>query len=305
MKAVRIHQPGDHHSLVLEDAPTPVPATGDVLVRVHAASFVPDELHWPGSWVDRAGRDRTPTVPAHEVAGVVAEVRYGSTGFSVGERVYGLGDWHRDGAAAEFIAIEARSLAALPDAVDFSTAAALPLAGLTAWQGLFTHGGLAAGQRVLVHGAAGGTGSLAVQLAHRAGAQVIASGRGKAAALAKELGAEQFVDLEQDPLAATAGQVDLVFDTIGGELLAASAQLVRPGGVLVSVTAPPPVAPEAGRSAFFIVEPDRGQLAELARQTAAGLLKPQVGAVFPLAQAREAFAAKQHGIPGKAVLRVL
>ncbi|MFF5213125.1 NADP-dependent oxidoreductase [Streptosporangium sp. NPDC000396] len=304
MKAVRIHRRGGHDSLVFEEAPTPHTATGDVLVKVHAASFAPDELAWPGTWVDRAGRDRAPSVPAHELAGVVSEVRYGTSGLNVGDRVFGLTDWHRDGAAAEYAAVEARNLAPMPNSLDFEQAAALPLAGLTAWQGLFTHGGLRTGQRVVVHGAAGGTGSLAVQLARSAGGHVIATGRGNAADLAQELGAHTFIDLERDSLEDAAEQVDLVFDTVGGDLLARSANLVKPGGALVSITAPPLVTPVGGRAVFFIVEPDRAQLAELARLADTGGLRPHVGAIYPLAEAAKAFAAKRHGVPGKVVLRV-
>lgn len=300
MKAARIHR-REGEGLVYEDAPAPVHVTGDVVVEVRAASFVPDELNWPGTWVDRAGKDRTPSIPAHEVAGVVSEVHYGTTGFAVGDRVFGLTDWHRDGAAAEFVAVEARNLAPMPAALDFTAAAALPLAGLTAWQGLFVHGGLRPGQRVVVHGAGGGTGLLAVQLAHDAGAHVIATGRASAAAIANESGACRFVDLEHDRLE-DIEDVDLVFDTIGGDILARSAGLLRPGGALVSITAPPPVAPAGGRSAFFIVEPNHEQLLELAQRAEAGRIRPHVGAVFPLADAARAFATKR-GTLGKVVLQ--
>ncbi|MFI0372415.1 NADP-dependent oxidoreductase [Actinomadura sp. 1N219] len=284
--------------------PLPQAATGDVVVRVRAAGIVPDELDWPGTWVDRAGRDRTPSVPAHDVAGEVTEVRYGTTGFAVGDRVFGLTDWHRDGAAAEYVAVEARNLALLPRSLSFTDAAALPLSGLTAWQGLFVHGGLEAGQTVVVHGAGGGTGVLAVQLARQAGAHVIATGRGRAADLAMKMGAHGFVDLEKQSFGEAVGLVDLVFDTIGGDLLVESATKVRAGGALVSVTAPPPVRPEGGRAVFFIVEPNRDQLAELAGRAESGELRPHVGAVHPLAEAREAFRAKNAGVPGKVVLRV-
>ncbi|TDD70602.1 NADP-dependent oxidoreductase [Actinomadura rubrisoli] len=304
MRAVRIHKSGGSEGLVLEDAPLPYAATGDVVVRVHAASFVPDELDWPGTWVDRAGRDRTPSIPAHEVAGVVTEVRYGTPGLAVGDRVFGLTDWHRNGAAAEFVAVEARNLARIPPSLTFAQAAALPLAGLTAWQGLFVHGGLEAGQTVVVHGAGGGTGTLAVQLAHQAGAHVIATGRGRAAGLAAEMGAQTFVDLERDQFDEAVEPVDLIFDTIGGDLLARSAQKIKPGGALVSITAPPPVHPEAGRAVFFIVEPNRDQLTELALRAESGRFLPHVGAVYPLAEAREAFQAKQKGVLGKVVLEI-
>ncbi|MFP3967077.1 NADP-dependent oxidoreductase [Actinomadura fulvescens] len=302
MRAIRIHKRGGSDGLVLEDTPLPYAATGDVIVEVRAASFVPDELEWPGTWADRTGRERTPSIPAHEVAGVVSEVRYGTSGLAVGDRVFGLTDWHRDGAAAEYVAVEARNLAPIPEELGFVQAAALPLAGLTAWQGLFVHGELRPGQRVLIHGAGGGTGTLAVQLAREAGAHVIATGRGRAAEVAAEMGAKTFVDLERERFE-DVEPVDLVFDTIGGELLERSAGNVKPGGTLVSITAPPPVRPEGGRAVFFIVEPNRDQLTELARRAAAGLLRPHVGAVHPLAEAREAFQGKR-GVPGKVVLEI-
>ncbi|TJZ73263.1 NADP-dependent oxidoreductase [Rhodococcus oryzae] len=312
MKAVRIQEnrgADNPEALVLEEAPYPQAATGDVIVRVRSASFVPDELDWPGTWTDRAGRDRTPSIPAHEVAGVVSEIPHGTTGFEIGDRVFGLTDWHRDGAAAEFVAVEARNLATIPESIGFREAAALPLAGLTAWQGLFRHGGLtygdASGRTVVVHGGAGGTGSLVVQLAHAAGARVIATGRAAGEEQARGHGADDYVTLDSGGLDETRfGPVDLVFDTIGGEVLARSAALVRPGGTLVSITAPPPVAPVDGRAVFFIVEPDRHELGELARLAEQGVLRPHVGAAYPLAEARTAFLAKRRGIPGKVVLDV-
>ncbi|WP_405494106.1 NADP-dependent oxidoreductase [Nocardia sp. NBC_00511] len=304
MKALRIHHRGGPELLVVEDAPLPRLATGDVLVRVEAASFVPDELDWPGTWTDRAGRDRAPSIPGHEIVGTVTEVGYGSTGFEVGDRVCGLTDWHRDGSMAEYTAVEARNLALLPNTLDTDQAAALPLAGLTAWQGLFIHGSLRPDQSVLVHGGAGGTGSLIIQLAKHAGAQVIATGRPNAEKLVADLGADRFIDLTEDPELSTAGTVDLVFDTIGGPLLEHSAAVVKPGGTLVSITAPPPIAPADGRAVFFIVEPDRDQLRELLRLAAAGDLRPQVGAVHDLDHAREAFLRKRTGLPGKAVVHI-
>lgn len=304
MRAVRIHERGGSEGLVLEDAPDPRPATGDVVVQVRAAGFVPDELDWPGTWVDRAGRDRTPSIPAHDVAGVVTEVAYGTAGFAVGDRVFGLTDWHRDGAAAEYVAVEARNLARLPDSVGFTEAAALPLAGLTCWQALFVHGGLRAGQTVVVHGGGGGTGSLAVRLARDAGAHVIATGRARAAGVATAMGAHTFVDLESRRFEDAVEPVDLIFDTIGGDLLARSASRVKPGGALVSITAPPPVEPAGGRAVFFIVEPDRGQLADLAERAGAGRLRAHVGAVHPLAETREAFEAKRTGVPGKVIIKL-
>src|SRR5262245_58776529 len=163
--------------MTLVERPEPQAAINDVVVRVHASGFVGTELTWPSTWTDRLNRDRTPTIPGHELAGVVTAVGYGTTGLSVGQRAFGLADWYRDGTLAEALAIEARNLAPLPGDVDFTVGASLPISGLTAWQGLFEHGRLQAGQRVLVHGAAGAVGSMVTQLAREFGAYVIGTGR--------------------------------------------------------------------------------------------------------------------------------
>jgi NADPH:quinone reductase-like Zn-dependent oxidoreductase len=160
----------------LVERPQPQAAINEVLVKVYASGFTGDELTWPSTWTDRVGRDRTPSIPGHELAGVVTSLGYGTTGLSIGQRVFGLTDWYRDGTMAEFVAVEARSLAPLPGDIDFTVGAALAMPGLTAWQGLFEHGCLKAGQTVLVHGAAGVVGSMASQLAREAGAYVIGTG---------------------------------------------------------------------------------------------------------------------------------
>src|SRR5213592_1953460 len=146
--------------MTLVERPEPSAAINDVVVQIHASGFVPTELTWPPTWTDRRDRDRTPSIPGHELAGVVTALGYGTTGLSVGQRVFGLADWHRDGTLAEYVAIEARNLAPLPGDVDFTAGASLPISGLTAWQGLFQHGRLRAGQSVLAHGAAGAVGSM-------------------------------------------------------------------------------------------------------------------------------------------------
>src|SRR3954464_976885 len=198
MRALRAHQRGGPEQLVAEDAPVPSPGIGDALVRVHAASFTPNELGWPSTWVDRAGRDRRPVIPGHEVSGVVTALGYGTTSVAVGDAVYGLADWYRDGAAAEYVAVEARNLAPKPARLSHREAAAIPMAGLTAVQALFDHGRLAAGQTVLILGAGGGVGTFAVQLAHAAKARVVASARGWARELVLGLGADAFVDADRD-----------------------------------------------------------------------------------------------------------
>lgn len=288
--------------LTLTELPRPHAAENDVVVRVHAAGFTPGELSWPGTWTDRAGRDRTPSVPGHELSGVVTELGYGTTGLSVGQRVFGLTDWTRDGSLAEYTAVEARNLAPLPADIDHVTAAALPISGLTAWQALFDHAHLATGQTVLIHGAGGGVGSLAAQLAREAGAQVIGTGRAADRDTVRALGVDTFVDLEAERVE-DIGQVDVVFDVIGGEILARSTALVRPGGTLVTIAHPVTVHPEDGRAVFFVVEPDRARLADLATRLRDGRLKPIVGAVRPLADARAAFAPDRR-TPGKTIIRV-
>ncbi|MFG2659268.1 NADP-dependent oxidoreductase, partial [Streptomyces sp. NPDC048425] len=253
-----------------------------LIVRVHAAGFTPGELTWPGTWTDRAGRDRTPSVPGHELSGVVTELGYGTTGLTIGQRVFGLADWSRDGSLAEYTAVEARNLASLPADVDHVTAAALPISGLTAWQALFDHGRLTTGQTVLVHGAAGGVGSLAVQLAREVGARVIGTGRAADRETVLELGADVFFDLQAERLE-DIGDVDLVFDVIGGDILDRSTALVRAGGTLVTIATPVIVQPADGRAVLFVVEPDRARLADLAGRVREGRLKPIVGVSPPRA----------------------
>lgn len=288
--------------LSLTDLPYPHAAENDVIVRVHAAGFTPGELAWEGTWTDRAGRDRTPSVPGHEVSGVVAELGYGTTGLTVGQRVFGLADWTRNGTLAEYVAMEARNLAPLPADVDHIVAAAVPISGLTAWQALFDHAVLTTGQTVLIHGAAGGVGSIAVQLARQAGSRVIGTGRAADRDRALGLGVEGFVDLETDRLE-DAGEADVVLDLIGGDILKRSTALVRAGGTLVTTIEPPTIQPENGRAIFFVVEADRSQLAELAQRLRDGRLKPIVGAVRPLAEAPAAFAPDRR-TPGKTIIRI-
>ncbi|MFJ6085236.1 NADP-dependent oxidoreductase [Streptomyces sp. NPDC092369] len=289
--------------LTLTVLPYPHAAENDVVVRVHAAGFTRGELDWPASWTDRAGRDRTPSVPGHEVSGVVAELGYGTTGLTVGQRVFGPTDWTRNGSLAEYVAVEARNLAPLPADIDHTVAAALPISGLTAWQGLFDHARLTTGQSVLVHGAAGAVGSLAVQLAREAGAHVIGTGRAADRDTALALGAHAFLDLDTEGWQ-QAGEVDVVFDVIGGDVLDRSAALVRPGGTLVTIAAPPKVRPKDGQALFFVVEPDRARLADLAQRVRDGRLSVRIGEVRPLSEAVAAFAPARR-IPGRTIIRVV
>ena len=212
---------------------------------------------------------------------MVAALGYGTTGVSVGQRVFGLADWYRDGTLAEYVAIEARNLAPLPGDVDFTVGASLPISGLTAWQGLFEHGRLQAGQSVLAHGAAGAVGSMVTQLAHEFGAYVVGTGRAADRQKALDFGAQEFVDLEKDALEDVGG-VDLVFDVIGGDIQKRSASLIRDGGTLVTVVGPPEARPADGLAVDFVVEADRAQLREIVQRVRDGRLRTNIGNVATL-----------------------
>ena len=284
----------------LVERPEPQAGINDVVVQIHASGFTGDELTWPSTWVDRAGRDRTPSIPGHELAGVVTALGYGTTGLSIGQRVFGLTDWYRDGTLAEYVAVEARNLTPLPGDVDFTVGAALVMPGLTAWQGLFEHGGLQAGQSVLVHGAAGIVGSMASQLAREAGAYVIGTGRAAGRQTALDFGAQEFVDLDHDALE-DIGEVDLVFDVIGGDIAKRSAGVIRAGGTLVTVTGPTEARPADGRTIDFVVIPDHAQLTEVVQRVRNGRLRTNIGKVAALDDGVAAFNPVER-IAGKTII---
>ncbi len=303
MKAIVVtDQTAGTAGMKLAERPEPPAAINDVIVQVHASGFVPTELDWPSTWTDRADRDRTPSIPGHELAGVVSALGYGTTGLSVGQRVFGLADWHRDGTLAEFVAIEARNLAPLPGDVDFSVGASLPISGLTAWQGLFQHGRLQPGQSVLAHGAAGAVGTMVMQLAREAGAYVIGTGRAADQEKALDFGAQEFVDLENDALE-DIGEVDLVFDVIGGDIQKRSAGLIRAGGTLVSIVGPVDARPADGLVVDFVVETDRAQLTEIVQRVRDGRLRTNIGTVATLDDAVAAFNPTER-LKGKTIIRV-
>jgi NADPH:quinone reductase-like Zn-dependent oxidoreductase len=288
--------------MTLAERPEPPAAINDVIVRVHASGFVPTEMEWPSTWTDRADRDRTPSIPGHELAGVVSALGYGTTGMSVGQRVFGLTDWHRDGTLAEYVAVEARNLAPLPGDVDFTVGASLPISGLTAWQGLFQHGRLQAGQSVLAHGAAGAVGTMVTQLAREAGAYVIGTGRTADREKALDFGAQEFVDLDNDALEDVGG-VDLVFDVIGGDIQRRSAGLVRAGGVLVTDVRAAGAPPPARLAIDFVVESDRAQLVEIVRRVRDGRLRTNIGTIATLDDAVAALNPTER-LRGKTIIRM-
>src|ERR1700747_431274 len=266
MKAIVVtEQAAGTAGMKLVERPEPKPAINDVVVQIHASGFVPTEMAWPSTWTDRRDRDRTPSIPGHELAGVVAALGYGTTGLSVGQRVLGLTDWHRDGTLAEFVAAEARNLAPLPGDVDFTVGASLPISGLTAWQGLFDHGHLRAGQSVLAHGAAGAVGTMVPRVARAARPYAIGTGRTADRQKALDFGAQEFVDLDNDVLGDVGG-VDLVFDVIGGDIQRRSAGVIRPGGTLVTIAGPTEARPVNGLAIDFVLVPDRAQLGEIVQR---------------------------------------
>ena len=303
MKAIAVtDQTAGTAGMKLVERPEPQPAINDVVVQVHAAGFVGTELTWPSTWTDRLGHDRKPSIPGHELAGVVTALGYGTTGLSVGQRVVGLTDWYRDGTLAEFVAVEARNLAPLPGDVDFAAAASLPISGLTAWQGLFKHGRLRAGQSVIAHGAAGAVGSMVTQLAREFGAYVIGTGRARDRQSVLDFGANEFVNLDSEALK-DIGKVDLVFDVIGGDIQKQSASLVRAGGTLVTVVGPPEAWPAHGLAIDFVVETDRVELNEIVQRVRDGRLRTNIGTTASLDDAVAAFNPTERR-RGKPIIRI-
>lgn len=309
MSALRAHRRGGPEVLTVEPAPVPVPADGEVLVAVHAAGITFDELTWEETW-SRDGVDRTPLIPSHEVSGVVADTAADVTEFAPGDQVYGLIGFDRDGAAAEYVAVPAADLATRPSTVSHVTSAALPLAGLTAMQALVDHANVQPGDDVLVHGGAGGVGALTIQLAHILGANVTATIRSDARVLVYQLGARRAIDTRTEAFDESASAYeDVVIDTVGGDTLDRSFAVLRRGGRLVTLSAPPPAgkADEYGvQATFFVVKPDRAQLTRLADLVDTGRLRVTIADTFALAAGREAFESgrRAHRGAGKTVIVV-
>jgi NADPH:quinone reductase-like Zn-dependent oxidoreductase len=305
MKAICLRTRGGPEAFAYEEAPQPRPGENEVLVRVHAAGVIPTELSWVPTWTTRAGEPRPlPVIPGHEFSGEIAAMGAGACDVSVGDLVYGLNDWYRDGASAEYCVARVADIARKPAGIDHVHAAATPISALTAWQGLVERAGLVAGQRVLIHGAAGGVGTFAVQLARWRGARVTGTASAVNLDFVRSLGADEVIDYRAERFEDVARDVDVVFDTVGGETLERSWGVLNSGGRMVTVAASgEQTTDERIRAAYFIVEPSRTQLAEIARLIGGGTLRPVVGAVFPLPEARQAYQYKP--VCGKVVLRVV
>jgi len=308
MKAVRLHARGGVEQLIYEEAPLPVLQPGDALVRVLACSTTRNELDWDPTYTDQQGNSRLPAIPGHELCGIVEALAPGVQDLAVGDAVYGLASFFRDGAAAEYIAIHAADLAPKPMSLDAIQAAAVPLSALTAWQALFDHARLLPGQKLLVHGAAGGVGSFAVQIGRWHGVHVIATADCDSLDLVTGLGADQFIDYKTQRFDEMASEVDVVLDTVGGETQERSWKVLRKGGTLVSIAGESIEQPDPAlgvKGIFFIVKPNRMQLIELGRLIDQEIIKPLISSVLPLDQAREAFGqVAGHGVKGKVVLRI-
>lgn len=309
MKAVRMHTRAGPEALVYEDAPAPKISNEEAVIKVYAAAITPTEFTWNSTFTTSDGKDRLPIVPAFEVSGIVHEVATDVTDLSVGDSVYGLLNFWRDGAAAEYVAARAADLAPKARTLDHAHAAAVPLSGLTAWQALFDHAHLSAGERVLIHGAAGGVGTWAVQFAHWRGAHVIGTASQSKNAFLRELGVDEVLDYTSVRFEDEVRDADVVLDTVGGDTLERSWGTLRKGGVLVTVAgdAPEEKAAKYGvRGVSFLVQPSRCQLNEISKLIDAGNVRPVVEEVLPLARAREAY---ERGLlghnRGKLVLQVL
>jgi len=307
MKALRLHSRGGPEQLVYEDAPIPDPQPGEVRVRVHAAGITPTELTWNETYQTREGRDRLPSIPAHDVSGIVDVLGNGVTGIAAGAEVYGLVDFPFNGSAAEYVTVATSWLAPKPRTLDHDHAAAVPLSALTAWQALFDHGHLVAGKNVLIHGAAGGVGNYAVQLARWKGAKVFATASTRHKDFVRQLGADTIIDYTTTRFETVVHDADLVVDTQGGETRDRSWQVLRPGGTLITLTGPLPksLPRQDVEGIFFIVRPDRSQLVNLAALIDTSVIKPTLQATFPLSEGAKAFELALTGhLRGKIVLTI-
>jgi NADPH:quinone reductase-like Zn-dependent oxidoreductase len=308
MMALRAHTRGGPEQLVYEQAPVPSAGPGEVLIAVHAAAITFAELTWDLEWTTRDGKDRTPVIPSHEMSGVVAGLGVGVAGPEAGNEVIGLIDFDRDGAAAEYVVMPAANLAAKPPSVSHVAAATLPLAALTAWQALADHAALQPGEQVLVQGGAGGVGIFAVQLAAILGGHVTATGRSTDADFVRDLGAERFISAGAGQSGPAAGGFDVVIDTVGGVVLDGSYGLLREGGRLVTLSAPPDqdLADRYKVHAMtFVVEQNPRELADLAEMAGTGRLRAVISQTFPLAEGQKAFeSGREARRPGKTVLVV-
>lgn len=310
MKAIRIHSYGGPEVLVYEEAPRPEPGPGEVLIKVHAAALNPVDRYVRAGYFQGIGNLALPFTPGLDLAGVIEALGDGVNTFAVGDAVYGYLNLMtmRQGAYAEYTVARVDEIAPKPASLDVVSAAAVPLAGLTAWQALFDIGGLEAGQTVLIHGAGGGSGSLAVQFARAKGARVLATAGSDKIGLLRELGVAEAIDYTTTRFEDVARDVDVVLDGVGGELQGRSLSVLKPGGIYVSPAGKPDVeaAQVRGvRASGMMTQTNAAQLSEIAALIDAGAVTPIVSTVLPLAEAAQAHTLLEAGhVRGKIVLRV-
>lgn len=280
-------------ALVGREIPMPEPAAMDLLIRVHAVGVTPTEISWFPTTHTKAGAARRNAVPGHEFSGVVAAVGAEAKGFQVGDEVYGMNDWFADGATAESCLTQPECVAMKPARLAHADAAAVPISALTAWQGLYDRVKLKAGARVLIHGGSGAVGVFAIQLARRVGAQVFTTASARNAEFLDQLGASRVIDYKSERFEDIVGEVDVVFDGVGGEMLRRSWGVLGPAGRLVTIASNSEGAQdERTKAAFFIVEPRQAQLAEIAKLLESGELKVFVDGIIPPAEASAAYFGK-------------
>lgn len=311
MKAVCIHRYGTPEQLTYQDLPRPLPGEGELLIRVHAAGVNPVDCKTrAGEALAKGYGQRFPLVLGWDVAGVVAGIGQGVSGFALGDAVYGMIRFPQPGGAyAEYATAPAAHLALMPGSVDFVEAAALPLVSLTAWQGLFEAGELAEGQTVLIHGAAGGVGHVAVQQARWRGARVIGTARARDEDWLQGLGLDRLVDYQAERFEEVVRDVDLVLDTMGGQVQERSWGVLKEGGILVTLRTTPGLAEMAAahgrRAKHFLVRPEAQHWATINGLVESGQVSPVVAAVFPLHDAAQAHRRLEQGpTRGKIVLRI-
>jgi NADPH:quinone reductase-like Zn-dependent oxidoreductase len=308
MKAIYLSSKSGPEGLVAGEIRRPNPKDDEVLVKVHATSVSPREFDWFTTFNLPFGEPRPfPIVLSHEFSGMVESVGAAVTGFYPGDEVFGLNDWFMNGAQAEYCVAKATALARNPKTIYHVQAGVVPISALTAWQGLVQKARLERGHRVLIHGAAGGVGSFAVQLARWRGAHVITPISSVNFDFVRSLGADELIDYRTTRFEEVVKDVDVVFDTVGGETLERSWPLLAPGGRLVTVATQNKGAVEPRvRDAFMLVQPDGAQLARIGRLIDQGEIRVHIGAIFPLTAAKLAYARARHGLRrGKIALRVL
>lgn len=307
MKAMRLSDAAEPTVLVEDNIPQPQPGRGELLVRVYAAGVTSKELLWYPTTHSKNGERRSRAVPGHEFSGVIAALGEDVMGFDIGEEVYGMNDWFADGAMAEFCITQPTSVARKPPRLTHVEVASVPIGALTAWQGLFDRARLQAGERVLVHGGAGAVGIFAIQLARIHGANVTATASMRNLAFVSALGAERVIDYHTVRFEENVSEMDVVFDTVGGETLQRSWSVLRPGGRMITIAADSETTTDDRvKQAFFIVEPNHEQLTQIGDLLDTGELHAVVDAVLPLTQATAAYVGevKQRRGRGKLVVAV-